>query len=266
MAIIYQFAQKQPDLYNGNVFVALPGPAQLAVESALINTGKPAVNQTVAPMTGAQLAALVTKLYTIYRSDVSPPISALVAEEIRSIITGVRILGNAAGGSAEYAGILAAGQQFDVWALRPKDIGSQFLNGARTPGLGLYGGISAGVFSWRQFVVAGIAAPIIPVQTTSGQSPFGGVVLLGGFEKTRTPKIESISLNLPGGIVPAQPTAMTAKRTFGDNNDVSFFRFEKPILVPNNTAFGVSLMPNETGITNFEFVAVMIGQVSNKAL
>jgi hypothetical protein len=116
-------------------------------------------------------------------------------------------------------------------------------------------------------VVAGVAQTIIPTQTTSGQSPYGGVVILGAIEKTYTPKIESISLVLqgqPAGTIPAQPCAMTMKRTQGENNDLSVFRLEKPVIITQNESWGMQIMPNVSGDTNFELISVMCGQVQSK--
>lgn len=272
--MVMKFAKQQPDLFNlvakppaVPAFYDLAPNMTLQVTDALISPGKPSVNQAVAAMSGNQLNALIAKIDSIYRSDVSSPIADMVAEEIRSAIALVRIIAQAAQGSSEFAGILASGQQLDVWPLRPKDVGGVFLNGAGAAARGLYGGVSAGVFGWAQPVVAGVASAIIPAQTTSGQSPFGGMVVFGAIEKTYTPKIESISPILQGqpvGTVPAQPSAMTHKRTFGEDNDVSIFRFEKPIIITQNENFGFSIMPNASGICNFEFIALMVGQVQNK--
>jgi len=272
MGIVAKYARQQGDLYNkaANAFYDLPANMTLQVSSALISPGKVSVNQAVAAMTGNQVNALIAKLDSIYRSDVSNPIADMVAEEVGSIIALVRIIAQAAQGSSEFAGILASGQQLDVWPLRAKDIGGVYLNGAGTGAKGLYGGTSAGVFSWYQAgLVAGTVAHIIPTQTTSGQSPYGGLVILGAIEKTYTPKIESVSLILqgqPSGTVPAQPAAMTAKRTFGEDNDLSIFRLEKPVIITQNENFGLDIMPNVSGATNFELIAVMCGQVQSKVL
>lgn len=293
MGVIMKWAMKQPDLYKpaqvlidpktgkpfidpttGKVqmtpgaFFDLPSSMVQAVDSALISPGKVVVNQAVALMSGNQVNALVAKVDSIWRSDVSNAIADMIAEEIRAPIALVRILSQAAGGSSEFAGILSSGQQFDVWPLRPKDVGGVFLNATVGAVLkGLYGGVNAAVFGWQQVVVAGVASHLIPTQTTSGQSPFGGMVIFGGIEKTYTPKIESISLILqgqPSGTIPAQPVAMTMKRTFGEDNDVSLFRLEKPVIITNNENFGVDIMPNVSGTTNFELIALMVGQVQNK--
>jgi len=272
MGTVMKFAREQGDLYNkaSKAFYDLAANQTLQVTSALISPGKVSVNQAVAAMTGNQVNALIAKLDSIYRSDVSNPIADMIAEEIRSIIALVRIIAQAAQGSSEFAGILASGQQLDVWPLRPKDVGGVYLNGAGTGSKGLYGGASAGVFSWYQTgLVAGSASTIIPTQTTSGQSPYGGLIILGAMEKTYTPKIESISLVLqgqPSGTVPAQPCAMTSKRTFGEDNDISIFRLEKPVIITQNESFGVTIMPNISGATNFELIAVMCGQVQSKVL
>jgi len=272
MAIIMKFAKQQPDLFSPSAgkFFDLPSAMTQVVTEALISPGKAAVNQAVAGMSGNQLNALISKVDMIYRSDISTPIADMVAEEIRAVITLVRIIAQAAQGSSEFAGVLASGQQLDVWPLRPKDVGGAYLNGAGAVALGgLYGGVSGGVFSWLQPVVAGVASALIPAQTTSGQSPYGGMVIFGGIEKIYTPKIESISFILQGqpvGTIPAQPVAMTMKRTFGDDNDVSVFRLEKPIIITQNENFGVTLMPNVNGFTNFELIALMCGQVQSKVL
>jgi hypothetical protein len=273
MGRVFDFAKKDVSLFNGDPakgpvgFFDLP-PSQVSqVTSALISPGKTSVNQAVAQMSGNQLNALALKADAIWRSDVSNPLADLIGEEFGSIVTLVRIMAQAAQGSSEFAGILAAGQQLDIWPLRAKDIGGVFLNGAGTANLGLYGGVSANVFSWRRAVVAGVAQTIIPTQTTSGQSPYGGLVILGAIEKTFTPKIESISLVLqgqPAGTVPPQPASMTMKRTFGENNDISLVRFEKPVIITQNESWGMQIMPNESGTTNFELVAVMCGQVQSK--
>jgi len=272
MGIVLSKAMKNPNLFDPvkRVFYDLPGNQALAITSALISPGKVTVNQAVASMTGNQLNALVLKLAANYRSSVSTPIADMVGDELDSIVALVRIIAQAAQGSSEFAGILASGQQLDVWPLRPKDVGGVYLNGAGTALRGLYGGVSAAVYSWLLAgVVGGAVQHIIPAQTTSGQSPFGGLVLLGAIEKTYTPKIESISLILqgqPSGTVPAQPCAMTMKRTFGEDNDVSIFRFEKPVIITQNENFGVDIMPNVNGDTNFELIGVMCGQVQSKVL
>lgn len=276
MGVIMKYAKEQcPDLFSGGSWKdqIAPNNAPLNIDTALIKVGAVGVPESVSNLQAAQVAAIINKLDTIWRSDVSHPIANMIAEDCRAVLSLIRILGAAAGGSAEYAGILASGPQFDIWPLRPKDIGNIFLNGAFTVvgagALGLYGGPSGGVFTWAQpGMVAGVAQTIIPLQTTQGRSPFGGVVLFGGIEKTYTPKIEGIQVTLQGAtnIVPAQPTAMTMKRTFGDDNDISIFRFEKPILIPHQTAFAVNIMPNVSGFSNFEVVACMVGQVQNKGL
>jgi hypothetical protein len=277
MGIVMKSAMEQADLFNkstGNFYDQVaPSGQPLAIDTALIKTGAVSVPESVANMTGAQVKAVINKVDTIFRSDVSHPIANMIAEDVRAVLSLIRILGAAAGGSAEYAGILASGPQFDIWPLRPKDIGNIFLNGAFTAvgvgALGLYGGPSGGVFSWNNpGMVAGVASTIVPLQTTQGRSPFGGIVLFGGIEKTYTPKIESIQVTLQGAtnIVPAQPAAMTLKRTFGDDNDISIFRFEKPILIPHQTAFAINIMPNISGFTNFELIGIMAGQVQNKTL
>ena len=269
MGQVYRLSKKNKNLYNPAIesFFSLPSDEKLAVSSALMNPGKPSVNQAVASMTGDELNSLILKLDMTFQSDVSTPIADMVGEESESVVNLIRILGHAAGGNSVFGGILASGQQFDIWPLRPKDVGGPFLNGALAPALGLYGGVSAGVFTWTQpGVVAGVLQHIIPQQTTSGQAPFGGLVIFGAIEKTYTPKIESISLILQNqiGAVPFQPVAMTMKRTFGDDNDLSVFRLEKPVIIINNENFGVDIMPNVSGTTNFELVAVMAGQVQSK--
>jgi len=277
MGVIMKYAMEQSDLYNkanGTFYDQVaPSNAPLAIDTALIKTGAVSVPESVANLSGAQVKAVINKLDSIWRSDVSHPIANMIAEDSRAVLSLIRILSSAAGGSAEFAGILASGPQFDLWNVRPKDFGNIFLNGAFTVvgvgALGLYGGPSGGVYSWAQpGMVAGVSQTIVPLQTTQGRSPFGGLVIFGGIEKTYTPKIESIQVTLQGAtnIVPAQPTAMTMKRTFGDDNDISVFRFEKPILIPHQTAFAVNIMPNISGFTNFELVACMVGQVQNKTL
>jgi hypothetical protein len=285
MGVIMKHAIEQKDLYGvitdpvtgksypGFFDQIAPSNTPLNIDTALIKVGALAVPETVANLPGAQVMAVTNKLDSIWNSNVSHPIANLVAEDIRAVFSLIRILGAAAGGSAEFGGILASGPQFDIWPARPKDIGNIFLNGAFTVVgagvLGLYGGPSGGVFTWANAgMVAGVTSRIIPLQTTQGRSPFGGMVIFGGIEKTYTPKIESIQVTLQGAtnIVPAQPSAMTMKRTFGDDNDISIFRFEKPILIPHQTAFAVDIMPNVSGFTNFELIACMVGQVQNKGL
>lgn len=270
MGYIFKKAMEDPELFKNGSFVDMPAAMTIAVDDAIISPGKVAVNQAVAQMSGNQLANLVKKMDRIWRSDVSTPIADMIVEGLRPAITLVRIIAQAAQGSSEFAGILASGQQLDVWPLRPKDVGGVFLNGNATAARGLYGGVSAGVFTWfNPAMVAGVVNAIIPAQTTSGQSPFGGLIIFGGIEKIYTPKIESVSLVLQGqpvGTVPAQPAAMTMKRTFGDDNDISIFWLEKPALITQNENFGVSIMPNVSGATNFELIAMMVGQVQSKVL
>jgi hypothetical protein len=270
MGFIYKYA-KEPEvgLFRNGSFVDLPANMVQKVDSSVISVGKPAVSEAVALMSGNQLNALIAKIDSIWYSEISTPISRMVAAGIVDAVTLVRIVTQFAQGGSFFAGILATGQEVDVWPLRPKDVGGVFLNGAGAVAAGgLYGGVSAAVFSWLNAgVVAGVASTIIPQQTTSGTSPYGGLIIFGGIEKTYTPKIESIQFFLQGAtnIVTPQPCAMTAKRTFGDDNDISVFKLEKPIMILPNTSFRVDIMPNVSGATNFELIGMMCGQVQSKA-
>jgi hypothetical protein len=251
-------------------FIGAPPNLTLAVTEALISPGKPSVAQAVAGMTSDAMNALIAKVDAIYQNVANQEIANMIAEEIRSIITLVRIIAQAAQGSSSFAGILASGQELDVWPLRPKDVGGVFLNGNGTATKGLYGGTSAGVYSWVQNgLVGGTAAHLIPTQTTSGQSPFGGLIIFGGIERVYSPKIRGINLILqgqPAGTVPPQPITPSYKKTFGDDSDISFFRLEKPVIITQNENFGVDIMPDDNGTTNFELIALMVGQVQSKTI
>ena len=266
MGRVMDLAKGYSQFYDGAKFLTQPG-GNKSIDTALMNPGKTAMDQLLAQMDGNQLANLILKLDSIYRGDVSHPIANMVGASLPAIVNLVQIIGGAAAGSSKFTGILASGQEMDVWPFRPKDSGGPFLNGAGVAAKGLYGGVSGGVFSWDQPVVAGVAQTIIPTQTTSGQSPFGGLAILGFMERKYTPKIESISLVLqgqPSGTVPAQPVAMDAKRTFGEDNDISLAWLEKPVIITQNESFGMQIMPNASGACNFSIIGVMTGQVQNK--
>lgn len=266
MGIILREAAKRPSLFQNGKFCDLPSGVQ-EITSGLISVGKVGVNQAVAAMTGNQLFNLINKMDRIWRSDVSTPISDMVTEGLDAAIAEVRIISQVAQSGAEFQGILSAGQALDIWDLRPKDVGGVFLNGAGAVALGgLYGGVSGTVYDWAQPVVAGVASTIIPAQTSSGVSPYGGLVIFGGIEKTYTPKIESVQFFLQGlnNVVTAQPCNMTQKRTFGEDNDLSVFWLEKPIMILNGELFRVDIMPKVSGTTNFELIGMMVGQVQAK--
>jgi hypothetical protein len=260
MGTVYNFAKQQPDLYSGKEFFPRPGGVA-TITTALVDPGKPAVQLAITALSSDEVNALVSKLDMICQSVENQAIANMIAEEIRNIILTVQLVKYQT--QSSFAGILAFGTQLDIWPLRPKDVGGAILNVAVAGVLGLYGGVGAGVFSWYTAVpdVAGVARIIIPVQQ---MIQYGGMIYLGSIEKIYTPKVGGVQFTLGGIAAPAQPVTTNWKKTFGDESDITVSRLEKPVIIPPLKTQTVSVMPDVSGASNFEFIAFVVGQAQAK--
>jgi hypothetical protein len=259
MAAIFNYAKQMGYLK------AMPG-GSFNIDTALIDSGKAVSQQTLAGLTLDEVNAIISKLDMMFRSTEQLDVANMMAEEIPSILSAIQLVKWQT--QSSFGGILAQGTQLEIWPLRPKDVGGTLLNPAATGSKGLYGGTSAAVYSWLTTgLTGGTAANIIPSQT---MWQYAGMIYLGGIEKIEVPKIAGIQFTLAGIASPPQPVTYNIKKTFGYNSDISFFRLEKPVIIPPLKLQLVQVMPDGTATatldTNFELIALVIAQAQNKSL
>ncbi len=230
--------------------------------TALIDSGKTVSQITLMGLSPDEVNAICSKLDIMFNGVQNQAIANMVAEEILNILAAIEAVKWQT--QSAFGGILAQGTQLDIWPLRPKDVGGTLLNPAATGSKGLYGGTTAAVYSWLTTgLTGGTAANIIPSQI---MWQYAGMIYLGGVEKMYNPIVEGIQFTLAGIASPAQPVTKSVKKTFGENSEISYFRLEKPVLIPPLKTQAVSVMPDTSGDTNFELIALVIAQSQNKSL
>jgi hypothetical protein len=161
------------------------------------------------------------------------------------------------GAGGDYTGIYANNStDLEMWPIRPKDIGNTtLLNSAATASKGLYGGVNASVYDWTTTVTAGVKTDIIPSQTLVANPSPVCVILLGAIERKYSPKIGGIIAYKTGNqLMAPQPVNKNYRNTFGENTNISVFRFKLPIVWMPNELMQVSVMPDVSGVTNFELI------------
>jgi hypothetical protein len=236
--------------------------------AALIDSGKTAVALTLMGLSPDEVNAVCSKLDMIFRNKEQEDIAIMIAEEILNILATIEAVKWQT--QSSFGGILAQGTQLDIWPMRPKDVGGVLLNPLKTASLGLYGGTSAGVFDWLTTGLTGGTKPTngyIPSQT---MWQYAGMIHLGAIEKIQVPKIEGIQFTLGGTASPPQPCSRNYKKTWGVGREVSFTRFEKPIIIPPLKTQLVDVMPDgpatATNDTDFEMISLIVAQSQNKSL
>lgn len=230
--------------------------------NALIDSGKAITSVTVAPLLPVEVNAICSKLDMMFRAPEFQDLANNVAEEILNILFAI--------GSVKYqtqstfGGILAQGNQLDIWPLRPKDVGGALLNPAATATKGLYAGTSAGVYTWYTTgLTGGTGANIVPSQT---MWQYAGMIYLGGIEYIQVPKMAGIQFTLAGIAAPPQPVTRSYKKVWGSSFDIAYTRLEKPVIIPPLKQQLVEVMPDVTGDSDFELVGLVIAAAQNKSL
>jgi hypothetical protein len=234
--------------------------------SALIDSGKTAVALTLMGLSPDEVNAVCSKLDMIFRNPENQDIANMIAEEILNILAAIEAVKWQT--QSSFGGILAQGTQLDIWPMRPKDVGGALLNPAATGSKGLYGGTSAGVFDWlKAALTGGTNTDYIPSQV---MWQYAGMIHLGAIEKIQIPKIEGIQFTLGGVASPPQPCSRNYKKMWGVGREVSFTRFEKPVLIPPLKTQLVQVAPDgpatATNDSDFEMISLIIAQSQNKSL
>jgi hypothetical protein len=279
MSTIYNFAKQ-----NNLIQSALPGGKWAGVASplgslafmdggpvdwtsALIDAGKAVTSLTVQSLTPDEVNAIISKLDMIYRAPEHQDLANMVAEEILNILCTVCAVKWQTQGS--FGGILAQGTQLDIWPLRPLDVGGILLSpGApcvSANATGLYGASGTLAYTWTNGgVTAGTTVAIVPAQT---MWQYAGMIYLGGFEPTAIPKISGIQFALAGSSCPPQPVTYSFHKNWGSVTfEPAFTRFEKPVIIPPLKQQTVTVVPDVTGSTDFELIALVVAQAQNKLL
>jgi hypothetical protein len=261
--------------HDKNVDLSFINGGSINWSAALIDSGKAVSQITLQNLTADEVNAIVSKLDVLFGGVANTSvvqdiksrqfIANMIAEELPNIIATVQLVKWQT--QSAFGGILAQGTQLDIWPIRAKDVGGIILSNSSQAASGNATGLYANTsmtYTWmRPGLVAGVAQNIIPTQT---MWQYGGMVYLGGMEREPNPIIEGIQFTLASIAAPAQPVTRNIKDSFNDNNDMSVFRLEKPVIIPPLKQQLVQIMPADSGDTNFEFIGFVVAQSQNKSL
>jgi hypothetical protein len=227
---------------------------------ALIEPGKDDPEVKLASLSSKEVNAILLKLDMLASDKANPAIAAMVAEEVESILVAIRLVKMET--KAAFGGILGSGSNLDIKWLRPKDVGGSLLNPAGSTSKGLYGGTSAGVYTWLNSFTANTSDDLIPSQTMAEEA---AVIHLGAIDPVEVPKIESIKFTLSSIPTPAQSTPFNLRKTLG-TEDLPVVRFEKPVIVGPEKTQAIDVMPNITGDSKFQLLSLLIARASDLTL
>jgi hypothetical protein len=229
-------------------------------EDAMIEAGKVAAEVKLAPLSSAEAKRLILKLDTLAMEKANPLIASIVAEEVQSIITLVRMV--KAETKAEFMGILGSGANLDICWLRAKHVGSSLLNSAGTASKGLYGGTSGGVLSWLHTFTAGTSEDLIPSQTMAKTA---GVIHLGFMDPIEVPKVEAVQFRIANIPTPAQTLNFNVRLSFGTES-LPVARLEKPVLYGPEKLQQVTVFPNIDGDSKLQPISFLVAKAEDLTL
>jgi hypothetical protein len=237
---------------------AAVGAATTGIDEFLLQPGLPSSTKPIGGMESAEVERLFSDLDIEIPSKENDYLASLIWQNAMAIRDFVRLEKVQPGAGGSYTGIYANNStDLEMWPLRPKDVGNAtLLNTGALANKGLYGGVNAAVFDWTTTVTAGTVAHIVPSQTLIANSPPVCVLLLGAIERKYTPKIGGIICYKTGNqLLAPQPVNKNYRSTFGENTNISVFRFKLPIVWMPNELMAIDVMPDVSGTTNFELIA-----------
>jgi hypothetical protein len=229
-------------------------------KNALVEPGKTEAEIKLAPLSSGEVERILLKLDMLAIEKMNDPVAIMVAEEVESILTLIRMV--KAETKAEFAGILGAGSNLDIAWLRPKDVGGALLNPAGTANKGLYGGASGGIYTWLQTFTANTSDDLIPEQIMAEEA---GVIHLGAIDPVEVPKLNTIRFALAGIPTPAQSLPFNIRHTFGADS-LPLVRFEKPIIVGPEKKQAIDVMPNISGDSKFQLLSLLAAKAESLTL
>lgn len=224
---------------------------------ALLTPGRRDVEVSLADMSADEVEQIVLKLDQLALDTGHYGVAKMIAEEFRSIFMLIRRVKDEAKGSFE--GILGAGSTLDMIWLRPKDVGGTLLNSAGTASKGLYGGTSGGVFTWLNTFTANTAVDLVPSQRMTDKA---GLIYLGFLDNTAIPKVNTFEPTLAGMASHAQSLALQNRQS-GGLYQTPFARLEMPIVVTPRQIQQIQVMPNISGDSRLEPVALLVAEAQN---
>jgi hypothetical protein len=243
-------------VYTNNMALCTAYPAvdQGPIQDILIDPSQQSPTYTMASLTGDESTTIIKKLDSL-ATGFSPQIALMMAEGAYAVIKAVQLV--KAQTKQQFRGEFAQGAALDLRFLRPKDIGGTILNPAATALKGLYGGVSAAVYSWfTQGLVAAATNTLVPSQT---MELYAAIVYLGFINPIEVPSQEAYQYTLFGVSVPAQSMDFKMIKTFGVN-EVPSVKLEKPIIVPPLGVQALSTYSFRNGDDRTQPVAILIAR------
>jgi len=255
MGIIYQANKGLLELPETD-FLAKFKEQDLKFTEALIQPGQAEATVKAAELTKEEVRRILLKLDQLAMSGQHEGIANMVAEEVESILLAIRMVKTET--KEPFMGLLGFGSQLDIRWLVPKDIGATWFT-SDTGSIGLYAGTAGAVYTWLNTFTANTEQNIIPEQTLKEEV---GMIMLGAIDPVEVPKCNKITFTLAGVSAPTQSLPFNVRRTFGDNS-VPFVRFEKPIIVGPEKKIKVSVMPNISGDSKLQLLALVIAKAES---
>ena len=230
-------------------------------KKALIEPGKDQASVKVGSLSSEEVELICLGLDQLIQSRYNEAVAVAMAEEMESILTLARMV--KAETKAPFQGSLAVGTQLAMMLLRPKDIGGSLLNPAGTASCGLYAGTSASVYTWLHTFTENASEYMIPTQT---MYQWAGVIHLGLLDTVEIPKVNALQWTLAGLASVPQSVSNTMKKSMGQTFDVSFARFDKPVIVGPLRSQRLALMPYATGDSKPELVSLLFARAQDLSL
>ncbi|MFA5186420.1 MAG: hypothetical protein WC551_08095 [Patescibacteria group bacterium] len=230
-------------------------------KKALIEPGKDVAAVKLGPLGRDEVELICLGLDQLIQSRYNEAVAVAMAEEMESILILARMV--KAETKAPFQGALAVGTQLAMMMLRAKDVGGSLLNPAATASCGLYAGTSAAVYTWLHTFTQNSSEYMIPTQT---MYQWAGVIHLGLLDTVEVPKINALQWTLAGLASVPQSVASTMKKSTGQTFDVSFARFEKPVIVGPLRSQRLALMPYITGDSKPELVSLLFARAQDLSL
>lgn len=230
-------------------------------KKSLIEPGKDKAAVKLGPLSGDEVELICLGLDQLVQSRYNEAVAVAMAEEMESILIAARMVKSET--KAPFQGTLAVGTQLAMMMLRPKDIGGKLLSSGGTGTTGLYAGTGAAVYTWLHTFTVNVSEYMIPTQT---MYQWAGVIHLGLLDTMDIPKVNSLQWTLAGLASPPQSVANTMKKSMGQTYDISFARFEKPVIVGPLRQQQLALMPYVTGDSKPELVSLLFARAQDLTL
>ncbi|PKL78942.1 MAG: hypothetical protein CVV27_02655 [Candidatus Melainabacteria bacterium HGW-Melainabacteria-1] len=254
------------DIFRSNqgLIVDYAEDPELPWRKAVLIPGAEKTQVNAGALSRDEAAAILLKLDLIAHEKNNEAIAALLISEADSAITLVRIVKKAVGGAGGFMGIHGAGQNLDICALRPRQIGSTITNKGSIGAKGVWGQANQTPAWLFSTFTASTALDYIPEQI---MDDYAGLLHIGFIDPVVDPHIDACEITLVGRTAPAQTLKWNLGRKAFDESCIPFCKMEIPVLVQPKATHKIRVMPTITnGDSKLELVSILCAQAKDLVL